>query len=101
MESKNSVIDCAVIDTAVRTSLACPEQCEGTLTNGQKFYFRYRGGVVSLGLGSTIEEAIDASFSNKMEYGEPLQGWFVDKEERSSIFNKLLIQWIQKADDNE
>lgn len=75
------------VATAKKTSSACPEQYEGTLTDGRMFYFRYRFGVASLAVG---DEDCLGRRDVEMECGDRLQGQFDDVEQRDHIFRKLL-----------
>lgn len=73
-------------------SFACPEQYEGQLTTGEKFYFRFRYGVAALYLCWTEmprgPEKADAYES--MIVGDSLQGIFEDSEQRNGVFKLLL-----------
>lgn len=44
-----------------RTCGACPSQWEGTVSNGWTVYVHYRGGVLSIGLGQSLDAAVDNS----------------------------------------
>lgn len=76
------------VATVERTCGACPEQYEGTLTDGRPFYFRYRHGWAGLGIGHGDERfrANDAG----MAVGDGLAGSFESEEERDGVFWRLL-----------
>lgn len=65
---------------------ACPVQAEG-MYNDEKFYFRYRWGIVSLSFDK--EDAIlNPSYEASMVYGDQMGGTMT-KEEFEEIFMKL------------
>ncbi len=77
----------------VQTCMACPDQWEGRLYDGNYFYFRYRGGHAGLGVSViSVDEA--ASVNNEtyttLRVGAPLQGCFDSHEERQQVFGELL-----------
>lgn len=78
------------------TGLGCPEVHEGTLLGGQSFFFRYRHGTASLGVGWNPEAAMMASSLNGdaayLEVGDPIQGVFFDDRDRDDTFATLLAQ---------
>ena len=41
------------------TCEACPSQWEGKLTDGRYVYVRYRWGVLQVGIGDTLSDAIE------------------------------------------
>lgn len=52
------------------TCQACPSQWEGTLADGRHVYVRFRFGVLSVGLGATVEEArCDETFREMISDG--------------------------------
>lgn len=71
-----------------QTCTACPEQYEGTLTNGRDFYFRYRAGVASLAVGNDPRGRVDVS----TEHGDGMQGIFASNDDRNHVFTELLDQ---------
>jgi hypothetical protein len=74
---------------ATCTCNGCPDQWEGTLVDGQKFYFRYRHGWASLGFGVTIEAAREDSLGERqMPFGDSMQG-VLDDDERDHVFAEL------------
>lgn len=81
---------------AVRTSLACPEQWEGTLTGNRKFYFRYRFGIASLKVWP--EGRPDRAARATVACGDGLQGIFDEDFQREGTFRGLmkLIEQGQK-----
>ena len=46
-----------------QTSPASPAQWEGTTSDGRIVYVRYRSGWLEAGIGSSLDEAVDASAS--------------------------------------
>jgi hypothetical protein len=73
------------------TCFACPTQWEGEMTDGTKFYFRYRHGVARLGFGDTIDEAVMDTSGESMVFGDSLDG-VMDHTEYSQAFTKLLAE---------
>lgn len=71
------------------TCYACPAQAEGTLNDGLRFYFRYRYGVASLGVGATAAEAIRDVATVSVNWGEALDG-VLSQEEFEALFMFLL-----------
>jgi hypothetical protein len=79
-----------LIATAERTCLGCPEQYEGQLRDGRYFYYRFRWGTATLGLGATIDEAVADPFEAGAYLGDDLRGFFNDDWERDNTFGDLL-----------
>jgi hypothetical protein len=50
------------------TCQACPWQAEGQLDDGRVFYMRHRFCRASLGFGDTLDDAVDDSFGNEIDY---------------------------------
>jgi hypothetical protein len=77
-----------------RTSIAFPDQYEGTLADGRHFYFRFRHGYVQLGIGSTADAAVDDTLRGGRAAGQALgdeyAGNFSSAEERDTVFATLL-----------
>jgi hypothetical protein len=67
-----------------KTCLACPSQWEGALEDGRAVYARFRHGHLSVGIGGTVEEAVDNAMSDQALYegdlGDRFDG-FMDFEE--------------------
>lgn len=90
------------------TCTACPEQWEGELRGGLNFYFRYRHGHVTLGIGGTVSEAITAASQEDgwtgagRSHGDGLQGVFDSEEDRDEVFTSmldgLLARWQEAFD---
>lgn len=78
-----------LVATQQRTCGACPEQWEGTLTDGHLFYFRYRHGWASLGVALPGADPVDDPGEVGVEHGEPLQGAFDSDDARSEVFGQL------------
>lgn len=74
------------VATVEQTSGGCPEQYEGTLIDGREFYFRYRHGWASLGLGEDRYSSKDAG----MAVGDGWAGVFESEVERDRTFRQLL-----------
>jgi len=69
-----------------RAGGACPVQATGTY-KGEPFYFRYRWGYASLGLGN--EPIINPDIEYELQYGDGMDG-FLSLGEFHDIFTKLL-----------
>ncbi len=79
-----------LVADALQTSARFPCQYEGHLKDGRWFYYRYRHGTVWLGLGQTLDEAVDDSeLTYKVMPGEETTE-FRDDNERDVTFNELL-----------
>lgn len=77
-----------------RAGGACPVQAEG-LYEGRPFYFRYRWGFASLGLGDS--PVTKPEYESSMSYGQAFDG-FLSLGEFNDIFTRLLQLVIrQKA----
>lgn len=72
------------------TTMACPVQIEGTLTDGRCFYFRYRWGEARLGLGVTIDLATEDDHVMVLEYGDTMQGGFDSTSECNEVLGRLI-----------
>ena len=86
------MIDHSLIAVQEQTSYACPDQWQGTLIGGQHFYFRYRSGWASLGLGATPHAAVADPAEVGVGHGDGLQGVFESDDDRSAVFAKLLAR---------
>lgn len=62
-----------------QTCGACPAQWEGTLADGRLVYVRYRHGWLAVGLGDTLEEAVERAMDDRVEFlaqlGDENDGW--------------------------
>lgn len=83
-----------ILANATLTCPRNPEQWEGTLPDGRRFYFRYRDGWASLGVGHTRDQAVDDSDNTGTGYGAAgeLQAW-----DRPLIFGYLLAQALLRG----
>jgi hypothetical protein len=91
------VITHPLVASQKRTSGACPEQYEGQLTDGRWFYFRYRFGWATLGLGPNIDTAVDnAHRSEGVGWGDKLQGEFDSTEDCTNVFSQLLVRRLNE-----
>jgi hypothetical protein len=77
-----------IVTSYRQTCSACPTQYEGTVEDGRIFYFRYRGGWASLGLGSTIDEAVTDRREVGVQHGDGLDGC-LDEDEFRELFCEL------------
>lgn len=74
---------------------ACPTQYEGTLDDGNAFYFRYRWGFAEVGIAPTHDQAVEATFgggphfSRGRQIGGEYAGWMEPED-----VHKLLREWI-------
>lgn len=73
-----------------QTTLAMPEQHEGVLHDGRQFYFRYRQGWATLGLGDTIDDAVGDPVEVGIGVGHRYQGSFRTDSQRQTVFALLL-----------
>lgn len=81
--------------TVTQTCWACPVQYEGKLNDGRFFYFRYRFGVATLGVGSTPDDAAEDPAETRLAVGDNLRGTFEDDEERDRVFSRLLADRLR------
>lgn len=84
----------SAIETVECTCETCPEQWEGKLKNGSTFYFRFRFGTAALGIGSSLEKAVEDSMlsDNKVDVcreQNPYRGYFRSNQERYLVFTIL------------
>lgn len=75
-----------------QTCGACPEQYEGVLHDGRHFYFRYRYGVASLGVGRDNGSAICDPNEVRMAVSDGLQGIFDSPQQRDEVFAQLFAR---------
>jgi hypothetical protein len=79
--------------TLKKTCLACPSQWEGALDDGRAVYARFRHGHLSVGIGETVERAVDNAMSDQAIYegeiGDGLDG-FMDFEELKAHLRGLI-----------
>jgi hypothetical protein len=83
------------VRAAVQTCGACPDQWEGTLIDGRHFYFRYRSGRASLGIGADPDAAAEDPETARLGHGDAAQGYFDSDEERNGVFERLYQQRIE------
>lgn len=89
-------LDHPLVEESKLTSWACPEQYEGTLTTGETFYFRYRCGVASVGVGPDLNSAVHDSFHHELTVSEdPLEGNFSSISIRDETFATLLADALR------
>lgn len=89
-----------MILTAIQTSIACPERWIGRLDDGWFYVFRYRWGVVALGIGAdeatASERCMYQDYNSAAErVGDHLDGVFAGPAERCASFARLFerIGW--------
>lgn len=74
-----------VIDDSIATWYvtceAAPLQIEGTLASGEFFYFRSRHRGLSLGIGDTLDAAVEDPYAVAMT----VEGWEFDRHPLSSL----------------
>ena len=76
----------------VKTCSACPEQYEGELSNGDKFYVRCRWGHARLGVSSiSIDDAVQATPVSEIHYDDDMQGAF-DNGDLKKLFEQASIE---------
>lgn len=73
------------------TTFACPVQIEGRLHSGEWFYFRYRFGCASVGIGGSPEQAnYDALTVGRdqatVRHVDDIDGAFAGTDERDAVF---------------
>ena len=80
------------VASSAETCSACPVQYEGQLVDGRYFYFRYRFGRATLGLGETPDDAVDDPNETSLAVGDSLRGVYAGDEERDEVFARLLME---------
>jgi hypothetical protein len=60
-----TIITVATALTLKKMCLACPSQWEGALDDGLAVYARFRHGHLTVGVGDTVEGAVDNAMSDK------------------------------------
>lgn len=88
-----------IIKSSVCTCWACPTQYEGTLSDGNSFYFHYRYGCWSFSIAATSGEAIArlwragvVGFSRSGEWGDSMGGIMPD-ELVEAIINRCMREY--------
>ena len=89
----SDLADIPEIDSATQISFACPEVWDGRLKDGRYFYFRYRHGVVRLGLSRVSVEDAAGGPRKSMVHGDSLRGIFEYSSDRELVFRRLLTEW--------
>jgi hypothetical protein len=85
---------------AHRTCARCPEEYVGRLVDGRWFYFAYRWGRAHVGIGYTVEDAIDDR-SDGHDHGGVLDGEWPDTTTRDKAFRDLLTEALTRAPEPE
>lgn len=78
-----------VIEKRRLTSIAAPMQYEGQLRDGRRYYFRYRWGIASLGIGASTVEAIADPDTVSVKIGDELDG-YLDADQFEEVAAHLL-----------
>jgi hypothetical protein len=90
--------------TLKKTCLACPSQWEGDLDDGRAVYARFRHGHLSVGIGETVERAVDNAMSGQALYegqiGDGLDG-IMDFEELKAHLRGLIEFPVDLIVENE
>jgi len=77
-----------------------PDQHEGTLVDGRWFYLRLRWGVAVLGLGDTLDAAVEDSTGGQSVFvGDSLMGKFESDGQRDQVFSSLLERAVRATVD--
>lgn len=71
------------------TCLGCPMQAEGAIDDGRKFYFRYRWGKATFGIGATVSDAVRDPGEVCVAYGDSSQG-VLDEDEADRLLRRLM-----------
>jgi len=85
---------CPLVEHVEQTCAEAPEQYEGKLIDGSVFYFRYRWGLASVGIGPDIAAAVDDSSNHEYPIGAMFDGCWRDEQQRDSVFCFLLRQAV-------
>lgn len=72
------------------TCYGCPMQAEGQLDDGRWFYFRYRWGHATFGVGADLVEAIRDENTAGMSYGDSYQG-VLSSEEADELLRRTML----------
>ena len=72
-----------------RTCGSCPSQWEGRLDDGRHVFVHYRGGRLTVGVGRTADDAVDASIDNPLVRSDDADGggWMSDDDARTTLVN--------------
>lgn len=79
-----------VVDAHTRTWMDYPSQVQGVLKDGRCFYFRYRWGTGSLGIGDTVDAAISDPDTVEDDYSDDPMDGVLDQQEFEAMFLRLL-----------
>lgn len=82
-----------LVTTYTLTCGACPTQYEGTLHDGRCFYFRYRGGIASLGIGDSAAAAVADPNTVEDRIGDYLDGSMTEPEFREVMVRLAAEHW--------
>lgn len=81
-----------------RTCVACPSQWEGRLDDGRWVYVRYRFGMLRVGVGATVDAAVDATmgFAGTKNPGESLVAERVGDEYDGTLRDRELVEHLAR-----
>ncbi len=86
-----------VVETLIRTCNRSPSQWEGKTADGRFLYVRYRWGLLEIGMGFTIDDAIDKSGNVfRKQLGGKLDGSMEFEELRQATTG--LVAWPDTFD---
>jgi hypothetical protein len=85
-----------LVTSLVRTGDRSPSKWEGETYDGRRLYVRYKWGLLSIGIGNSIADAVEhsANFFEK-QLGDKLDG-SLEFEQLRAVTNGL-IQWPEKC----
>jgi hypothetical protein len=83
------------VDEAWKTGMRNPETYDGRLHDGRWFYYRYRWGYASVGVGPTYEEAVEDEAHGSYQ-GGVFDGQWPDDNTRNMVFRELLDKALDR-----
>ncbi len=84
------MLDLIRVVSLQRTCQACPSQWEGRTDDGRWVYVRYRWGHLQVGIGPTLEDAVDND-SISLDLGDELDGVLSYDELRAATVE--CVEW--------
>lgn len=87
------------ITELTRTCEACPSQWEGRTADGDYVYIRYRWGTLSVGIGNSIDSAIDDRDTIK-KFGDGLDGSMSYSDLRTALKGSYILPISEDIDDH-
>lgn len=72
-----------------RTCGSCPSQWEGRLDDDRCVFVHYRQGTLTIGIGRTMDDAVDASIDRPFVKSHDADGggWMSDEQARDALVN--------------